>query len=129
MEKPSKAILLIVDDESTVCRALSRVLGRSVDEVIVACTIADAETILATRNVTHLLCDHWFGPGQPLGLQQALEWKKRHPSIKKAVLLTGTDVADKSAPPGLDGIMSKSVDPEELVKVLGLDDQSSCDEL
>ena len=120
MEKRSKTILLIVDDESTVCRALSRILKKAADEVVCACSIRDAETILASQKITHLVCDHWFGPGQPLGLQQSLKWKKNHPSIQKAILLTGTDVVSEKAPPGLDKIMSKAVDPSEIVAALEL---------
>lgn len=121
METAAKTILLIVDDESTVCRALSRMLRTKVDEVISTCSPSDGETILTTKPVTHLLCDHWFGPGQPVGLQLAMKWKRMYPSIQKAVVLTGTDVTAHKTPPELDAIVSKTIAPEDLIKVLELD--------
>ena len=64
----SDSILLIIDDESSVCRALSRILRRKANEIITAQTIVDAELVLDTRDVTHVLCDHLLGPGSRVRL-------------------------------------------------------------
>ncbi len=113
-------ILLIVDDESSVCRAISRMLQRSVSEITTAISPTEAETILETRQVTHIICDHWFGQGQPLGLSLVATWKKRYPSLKRIVVLTGTDVSQLETPEGVDGVMPKTVDPAKLIKILEL---------
>ncbi len=120
-EKPEvKSIVLVVDDESTVCRALSRMLRKQADEILSAISPGEAETVLATRTVTHVICDHWFGSGQPLGLDLVSKWKNEYPSIKRVIVLTGTDISKLEANPNVDCIMDKTVDPDELIKVLGL---------
>lgn len=115
-----KSILLIVDDESSVCRALSRIFRSCVDEVLTAFSPIEAETVLATKKITHLICDQWFGIGQPLGLDLVVKWKREHPSISRIVILTGTDVTQLEMPPDVDRIMDKTVDPKLLMGVLEL---------
>ena len=119
--KDTDAVLLVLDDESTVCRALSRLLSRRVREVLTAGSPAEAEAILKTGVVTHLICDHWLGPGSPLGVDLAAAWRKKYPSIKRTVILTGTDTTRLDPHPGIDAITDKTVDPEALVEALALD--------
>lgn len=125
-EKP-EAVLLIVDDERSVCRALSRLLDRKVKEILSATNAMEAEVILQSGRVTHVICDHWFGPGQPLGTDLVTEWKKRYPNIQKAVVLTGTDI-NKLDADAVDAILPKVVDPADLIKMLGFDDDEETDE-
>ncbi|MCP4679291.1 MAG: response regulator [Deltaproteobacteria bacterium] len=120
MEDHSKSVLLVVDDESSVCRALSRMLKGRVDEILSAYSPLEAETILETREITLLICDHWFGPGQPLGADLAAKWKERYHSIQRAVVLTGTDISKLETPSGVHQIIAKTVKTEELVNALGL---------
>jgi len=115
-----RSVLLVVDDESTVCRALSRMLKKYADEIITATNPNEAESVLEMGEVTHLICDHWFGPGQPLGLDLVARWKKRYASISRAVVLTGTDVTQLRAQPGVYQIMAKTVEPRELAQALNL---------
>lgn len=115
-----RTVLLVVDDETTVCRALSRMLRNYVDEIITATNPAEAESVLAMGKVTHLICDHWFGPGQPLGLDLVARWKKDYTSITRAVVLTGTDVTQLKTQPGVHQIMAKTVEPKELAIALDL---------
>jgi DNA-binding NtrC family response regulator len=117
----AKSILLVVDDESSVCRALSRILGKRVDEIISAFSPQEAETVLVSKEVTHLVCDHWFGMGQPLGIDLVVQWKQKHPSIRHVVVLTGTDVTRLTSPGDDIFVMNKTVYPEDLIKVLNLD--------
>ena len=111
--------LLVVDDESTVCRALSRMLGDQVARVLTASSPAEAETVLESQEVTHLICDHWFGPGEPVGLEVASKWKQQYGSLVKVVVLTGTDVTRLDAAQGVDCIMDKTASPEEIARALG----------
>lgn len=116
----SKSVLLVVDDESSVCRALSRMLKGRVGEILSAYSPLEAESILDTREINLLICDHWFGPGQPLGADLAAKWKNRYNSIRRAVVLTGTDISKLNTPPGVHQIIAKTVKTEELVNALGL---------
>jgi DNA-binding NtrC family response regulator len=117
----TKSVLLVVDDESSVCRALSRILGKRVDEIIAAFSPQEAETVLVSREVTHLVCDHWFGMGQPLGIDLVVKWRQLYPSLQKVILLTGTDVARLTPPDAGILVMNKTVNPEDLIKALNLD--------
>ncbi len=49
------------------------------------------------------------------------KWKKNHGSIKRAVLLTGTDIHQLETKEGIDKILPKVVDPVELIRELDLD--------
>jgi DNA-binding NtrC family response regulator len=116
-----ESILLVVDDESSVCRALSRILGKSVDVIASAFSPQEAETVLASKKVTHLICDHWFGEGQPLGIDLVAKWKEKYPFIRQIVLLTGTDVTRLTPQSDDILVMNKTVNPEDLIRALNLD--------
>ena len=116
----NNATLLIIDDEASVCRALSRILRQKAQDIITAQNTADAELIMDTRDVTHILCDHLLGPGQPRGLDTAVHWKNEYPSIEKIIILTGTDAAFDAPPPGIDHVLPKTTDPLKLAEYLEL---------
>ena len=120
MAEKTRSVLLVVDDESSVCRALRRLLGDKVDEIVTASTPADAETILHSKQVTHVICDHLLGPGQPKGMDIAKEWKGAFPSIRSIIILTGTNVKDLHPPDTIDHVLPKTTDPVELAEILGL---------
>ena len=120
MKSESEFVLLIVDDERSVCRALTRLLDRQVRRIETASTPIEAEIILRSGHITHVICDHWFGPGQPLGIDLVSNWKKNFPSILRAVVLTGMDISKLPSAPGVDRILPKVVDPDELIEVLDL---------
>ena len=120
MKESEKSVLLVVDDESSVCRALSRMLKKDVDEILTAFSPQEAETVLDSRKITHLICDHWFGQGQPLGLDLAAKWKKEHTSLRRVIVLTGTDITRLTAPPGVNEILAKTARADELAAALDL---------
>jgi DNA-binding NtrC family response regulator len=113
-----KTTLLVVDDESSVCRAVRRLLRDKFDEILTVETPADAEAVLASRQVTHLVCDQCLGPGQPEGLAVASGWRATYPSIRKLVILTGADVKNLTALPGVDLVLPKTTDPVDLAALL-----------
>ena len=113
-------VLLIVDDERTVCRALSRLLVGSIKQIQTATTPTEAEIVLRSGRVTHILCDHWFGPGQPLGMDLVTKWKKQYSTIERAVVLTGTDINKLPPTGGVDMVLPKVVEPSELIEALKL---------
>jgi DNA-binding NtrC family response regulator len=112
--------LLIVDDESAVCRALRRMLNHKVDRIMTAETPEDAETVLASTIVTHLICDHYLGPGQPLGMDLAATWRTRYPALRQIVVLTGKDVDGIEAASGIDHVLPKTTEPARLAALLRL---------
>jgi DNA-binding NtrC family response regulator len=116
----TRATLLVVDDESAVCRALRRMLRGRIGRILTAETPEDAEAALASAEVTHLVCDHYLGPGQTLGADLAAAWRGRHPSLRRVVILTGRDVGDIEPTPGIDCILPKTTDIEQLVALLDL---------
>ena len=126
-EKP-EAVLLIVDDERTVCRALSRLLDHKVKEILSATNPTEAEIVLRSGRITHLICDHWFGPGQPVGIDLVTRWKKAFPSIQRAVVLTGTDINKLDKGEAVDEILPKVVVPKKLTKALCLGDDDNDDD-
>ncbi len=114
------AILLIIDDEASVCRALRRILQKRVQEVITVSNAADAELVLDTRPVTHVLCDNLLGAEQPRGMDIAAGWKKKHPSIVRLAILTGASASCGSLPDGIDVVLPKTTDPFALADLIGL---------
>jgi len=115
----SRTVLLVVDDESSVCRAIKRLLKNKVDEILTAQTPADAETILRSRAVTHVICDQLLGPSQPLGTDLSRGWKERYPSIRRIAILTGTNVGNIARPEGVDHVLAKTTDPVKLAELMG----------
>jgi CheY-like chemotaxis protein len=120
VSESGKTILLVVDDESTVCRVVRRLMRDKFDEIATAETPADAEIVLSSRAVTHVICDHVLGPGQPHGLELAGRWKATYPSIRTVVVLTGANVSNLETPPGVDLVLPKTTEPAELAAHLGV---------
>ena len=118
-------MLLVVDDENTVCRALTRILKGKVGQIWTATNAVEAESILKSGSITHVICDHWFGPGQPLGMDLVKQWKNTYGSIKRAIVLTGTPIEKLKDNDGVDKVLSKVVDPEDLIRLLELQDTQS----
>ena len=118
MAGQEKTTLLVVDDESAVCRVMRRMLRGKFGEILTAETPADAEAVLASRQVTHVVCDQCLGPGQPEGLAVAAGWRASYPSIRKLVILTGADVKNLAALPGIDLVLPKTTDLADLAALL-----------
>jgi ActR/RegA family two-component response regulator len=111
-------ILMVVDDTPNVGRALSRMLGKHFDEVHVLGSAAEAASLLKQKPVTHVVCDQCLGKGDPRGLDLVPVWRREHPSIERAIVLTGLDETTLAAGPGIDAIVSKLTGSEELVRAL-----------
>ena len=125
-ERPSadgskqEGILLIVDNDPMVCRMLCRRLLSSFEELHTACTRETAEQKLAAEPITHLVCDNDLGLGVLKGSELVERWRKEYPSIERAVLFSGDmDVAAHKAS-GIDAVIYKTMDFDELAKSLGL---------
>lgn len=115
-----RAVLLVVDDETAVCRAVARVMRRHFDDVVTAGNAQEAEAVLSTRAVTHLICDHWFGKGQPLGIDLVKVWVEKYASLERVLLLTGVDIALLVPPAPIVRIIPKTIDAADLQRELGI---------
>ena len=99
---------------------MSRLLVDSIKQIQTATTPTEAEIVLRSGRVTHVICDQWFGPGQPLGMNLVKKWKEQYETIERAVVLTGTDIAKLPATGGVDMVLPKVVEPAELIEALKL---------
>jgi ActR/RegA family two-component response regulator len=111
--------LLIVDDDPGVVRALTRSMGRHFGEVLSAASSRGAASILSEKNVTHVICDQKLGDKEPLGLDLVPLWRKDHPAIERAIVMTGLDASTFDAHPAVDAIVSKLTSTGDLARLLG----------
>jgi len=111
-------ILMIVDDTPNIGRALSRLLGKHFDEVHAAASASEASALLGKKPVTHIICDYCLGEGEPPGVDLVPRWRTEHPSIERAIILTGLDPTTLHASPGVDAVVSKLAGSEELLRLL-----------
>ena len=110
--------LLIVDDDPQIRKMLVRILSGDFDEVIVAATPPEAERKLMVYTVTHLVSDFNLGREHPPGTELVVRWRKRYRSIERAILLTGSDLAEVEIPVEVDQYFFKVADPSEIKKAL-----------
>ncbi|MCP4604832.1 MAG: response regulator [Proteobacteria bacterium] len=116
--KPTQKIALIVDNDKQICRMLKRILMSGFDVVITATSPLEAEALLKTWAVTHLICDYGFGPDEPEGFEVVAKWRKECPSICRTVVLAGSDISGVHIPDEVDLILTKNVPREKLFRAL-----------
>lgn len=116
-EEMSSRVLLVVDDDRMVCKALARLLGRAFDVILTAESSKDAVSILKNSDVTHLICDYSLGRDEPLGVDLVPHWRTDHPSIQYAVIFTGNDIGSIPVPMGVDEVLPKSAAPSALIEI------------
>ncbi len=115
---PSLKKLLIVDDEPQIRRMLARLLSRRFHDVYTTGDWEEAERILSDHAITHLLVDHNLGPAAPTGEYLIIHWRRKHPDIQRALLITGTRMSHVSFPVEIDRYLSKVDDPAFLYQAL-----------
>ncbi len=113
-----KKTLLIIDDNPLIRRMLARVLSSEFDEVLVAEGPDQADQILECYTVTHMISDHDLGEGVPFGAALIPGWRKKYPSIKRVLIVTGSNIKGIDIPPEVDRVFAKSVLPSVLSKAL-----------
>jgi len=114
------AVALVVDSDQQACRMLSRVLGGVFEAVLTATTPEEAEAILKKAMITHLVCDHELGIEEHGGFEYAAQWRRTYPSIRRVVVIAGTDISQVRIPVEIDLILTKSVTSNELRKGIAI---------
>ena len=110
-----RRVLLAVDDSQSMPRMYARILMAEFDEVLTANTPKEAEQLLRSNEVTHIICDYDLGKDEPTGVGLLSKWRIAYPTIVRAILITGTDLSliDKT-PPEIDSLIIKPIDPKNL---------------
>ncbi len=110
-------VVLVASFDTQLARMLWRVLSRHFDIVHTATDIEQAEQILQQHAVTNIVCDRSFGTDQT-SFELVSHWRRCHPSIRRAVIMTGVDYSDVRIPEGVDAVLLKSEPMQRLVEVL-----------
>jgi len=120
-ESSNSRVLLIIDDSAIVRETISSLLGFCFDEVLAVAYPDEAERILETKRITHLLCDNDFGETFPTGMDLIPEWRRRFPEIECAVLFTGDPFSNVDDLEGVDKIVVKPAQCDTLVSSLAVE--------
>lgn len=107
-----------MDDEPRVRDALCRILAPFFGGVCSASRVEQADKLLSSQNVTHLLCDYWLGKDSPNGLELIQLWRRQYPFIERAVLITGVETRIHADPLFVDAVISKLSAPKTLLDAL-----------
>ena len=102
-------ILLVVDDEVLALKATVRLLKGQFDDVLAAESADEAEALLESNSVTHLLVDRQLTDFR-LGEELIDSWKRRWSTIHYAALMTGEDVEELTVPETVDDVFPKPFD-------------------
>lgn len=110
------SVLLVVDDREDLRNGYFRYFARFFDEVCLAADPIAAEAFLTRREdpPTHLICDYWFGEDHPVGAQIVPRWRQLCPSIVKAALVSGSQVAALPVTEGIDAVFEKPLELKAL---------------
>lgn len=114
----NERILMVVDDIPAMGRAIQRGLQKVFDRVVVAENAEQAELLLANPEAppTHVLCDDNLGLGLPRGMDLLAKWRRQHPGIQQAAILTGNDDSEAPAGQEIDRVFRKPIEMAELRK-------------
>ena len=96
---------------------LCRRLLSSFEALHTACTREAAEQKLGKERITHLICDNELGKGVPKGAELIGKWRRKYPTIERAVLFAGDAHAAAGRTSGIDAVIYKIMDFDELVKI------------
>ena len=111
-------ILVIVDDEVMIHKALKRNLRTKFSEIFSAHSPTEVEEILSEQPVTHMLCDCFLGPDIPLGIKLIPGWRKMQPTVERIVVFSGSSFSMADVPPEVDCVVPKADDLNILLEAL-----------
>jgi DNA-binding NtrC family response regulator len=111
--------LLIIDDAPDICRMLERNLRNVFPVIYTASNAAEAEPLLEAEPITHVICDLFLGPEEPLGHELMRGWRKRKSNIQYVALFTGSTLEDRNSYDGIDDLFIKPDGIMDIIETLG----------
>lgn len=111
-------IVLVIDDDPIVARAIARVLASAFDEVLIASSPAEAERHLAASAVTHLVCDFHLGQEHQGGVALVSKWRRKFPSIQRAIICSGSERTQIVLTEEVDALVTKPAHERDLLRAL-----------
>jgi CheY-like chemotaxis protein len=82
-------VLLFVDDNSALHRGARTLLKSKFSHILTAGSDAEADVLLLTNPVTHLMVDYFLGDANT-GDHCIRKWRALYPSIRQAILISGS---------------------------------------
>ena len=107
MTTQTPRIGLIVDDSAMTVKLMSRTFGKFFDQFYGATNPAEAEAILQTHPVTHLICDFDLGGEHPVGTDLVQKWRSLYPGIVRAIIFSGSRPSMIPTIPEVDAVLEK----------------------
>ncbi len=96
-----------VDDSAMTVKTISRTLGKFFDQFYGATSPAEAEAILQTHPVSHLICDFDLGGEHPVGTDLVQKWRPQYPGIVRAIIFSGSRPSMIPTIPEVDAVLEK----------------------
>ncbi|MCP4678683.1 MAG: response regulator [Deltaproteobacteria bacterium] len=113
-EKTSPVIVLAIDDEPAIGRILGRALAEHCQSFHFTTNQHDAEEILKTHEVTHVIADYFMGRDMPTGVDLIPAWRARFTSIRRAIVLSGKNLSSVPIPREVDAVVGKPCSAKDL---------------
>lgn len=121
MTTQTPGIGLVVDDSKETVETITRILGRFFDQCYGAMNPAEAEAILQTHPVTHLVCDFNLGGEHPVGTDLVQKWRAQYPGIVRAIIFSGSQPSLIPTIPEVDEILAKPSSLSAMMAALGIE--------
>ncbi|MCP4605500.1 MAG: response regulator [Proteobacteria bacterium] len=100
-------VLLIVDKNDLVRRMIYNEFSCTFDQVFSAEDFIQAESMLENNVITHVICGQIFDENDLTGSDIIPQWRWLYPSIRRAVILSGTSIDEIQLSYGVDSIIPK----------------------
>lgn len=103
-EKPK--ILLVVDDEPLITRAVRKLFLKDFDAIYSVCSSIKAFEAFCCIPITHIVCDFDLGE-EKNGIELVAQWRSNFSSIERALIFSGHNLSRSSVPKYIDAVLQK----------------------
>ncbi|MCP4606902.1 MAG: response regulator [Proteobacteria bacterium] len=100
-------VLLIVDKNELVRKTILSNFRHKFDQIFATEDFMQAEIVLENNAVTHVICGQILNENDLSGNDIIPQWRWLYPSIRRAVILTGTNLDDFQLSDGVDSVLPK----------------------
>lgn len=111
-------VLLIVEDDDSVRRALRRFFELYFAKVLTAASASEAETQLETGRPHLLLCDYYLGARSPLATALIPRWRQAFPFLSRVAIMTGTSHELRDDAHGAEAVFNKPLNMQHVLQFL-----------